>query len=72
MTKFNGKSSLPRLYMHPVDALQKSTFNGKIKVSVLKVTAEFGSASVVAMDIAQNTDRNWRSGWLILLPQEYS
>ena len=58
--------------MHPVDALQKSTFNGKIKVSVLKVTAEFGSASVVAMDIAQNTDRNWRSGWLILLPQEYS
>ena len=37
-----------------------------------KITAAFGSASGVAIDIAQYADRNWRSAWLILSPQEYS
>ena len=50
----------------------KSTFNGKIKVSVRKITAAFRSASGVAMDIAQYADRNWRFSWLNLLPQEKS
>ena len=50
----------------------KSAFNGKIKVSVRKITAAFGSASGVAMDIAQYADRNWRFAWFILSPQEYS
>ena len=59
-------------YIHPIDAFSKSTFNGKIKVSVRIMTAAFGSASGVAMDMAQYTDRNWRSAWLILSPQEYS
>ena len=66
------KCFLPRLYIHPIDALPKSTFNGKIKISVPKITAAFGSASGVAIDIAQYADRNWRSAWLILSPQEYS
>ena len=72
MIEFSRKRFLPRLYMHPVDALPKSTFNGKINVSVRKITAAFGSASGVAMDIAQYVDRNRRSAWLILSPQEYS
>ena len=60
------------LYKHPIDVLPKSTFNGKIKVSVQKVTAAFGSASGLAINVAQYADRNWRSVWLILSPQEYS
>ena len=72
MIKFSGKRFLSRLYIHPIDALPKSTFNGKIKISVPKITAAFGSASGVAIDIAQYADRNWRSAWLILSPQEYS
>ena len=67
--EFSGKLLL---YKHPIDALPKSTFNGKIKVSVQKVTAAFGSASGLAINIAQYADRNWRSVWLILSPQEYS
>ena len=72
MIEFIGKHFLPRLYIHSIDALPKSTFNGKIKVTVQKITAAFGSASGIRMDIAQYADRNWRSAWLILLPQEYS
>ena len=72
MIEFSGKHFLPRLYIHSIDALPKSTFNGKIKVTVQKITAAFGSASGIRMDIAQYADRNWRSAWLILLPQEYS
>ena len=72
MIEFSGKRFLSRLYIHPIDALPKSTFNGKIKISVPKITAAFGSASDVAIDIAQYADRNWRSAWLILSPQEYS
>ena len=68
MIEFSGKRFLPRLYIHPIDPLPKSTFNGKIKVSVRKITAAFGYASGVAMDIAQYADRYWRSAWLILLP----
>ena len=45
---------------------------GKIKVIVRKITAAFGSASGVAMDIAQYADRNWRSAWFIFLPQVFS
>ena len=72
MIEFSRKFVLPRLYIRPIDALPKSTFNGKIKVNARKITATFGSASGVAMDIVQYADRNWRSAWLILLPQEYS
>ena len=72
MIEFSGKRFLPRLYIRPIDALSKSIFNGKIKVSVRKITAAFGSASGTAMDSAQYADRNWRSAWLILSPQEYS
>ena len=61
MIEFNGKRFLSRLYIHPIDAFQKSTFNGKIKISVRKITAAFESASGVAMDISQYADRNWRS-----------
>ena len=43
-----------------------------LKVVVRKITPVFGSASGVAMDIAQYADRNWRFSWLILLPQEKS
>ena len=72
MIEFSRKFFLPRLYIRPIDALPKSTFNGKIKVNARKITATFGSASGVAMDIVQYADRNWRSAWLILLPQDYS
>ena len=72
MIEFSRKFFLSRLYIRPIDALPKSTFNGKIKVNARKITATFGSASGVAMDIVQYADRNWRSAWLILLPQEYS
>ena len=68
MIKFSGKRFLPRLYIDPIDALPRSTFNGKTKVSMRKITAAFGSASGVAMDIAQYAGRNWRSAWLILSP----
>ena len=68
MIKFSGKRFLPRLYIHPIDAPLKSTFNGKIKVSVRKITAACGCVSGVAMDIDQYTNRNWRSAWLILSP----
>ena len=54
--EFSGKRFLPRLWIHPVDALPKSTFNGKMKVSWQKITAAFGSASGVAMDVAQYAD----------------
>ena len=66
MIKFSGKRFLPRLYIHPIDALPKSTFNGKIKVSVRKITAACECVSGVAMDIDQYTNRNWRSASLIL------
>ena len=72
MIEFSGKRFLRRLYIHPIDALPKSNFNGKLKVIVRKITAAFGSASGVVMDIAQYANRSWRSAWLILSPQEYS
>ena len=43
-----------------------------LKVIVRKIAAAFGSASGVAMDIAQYANRNWRSALLILSPQECS
>ena len=43
-----------------------------LKVIVRKIATAFGSASGVAMDIAQYADRNWRSALLILSPQECS
>ena len=52
--------------------LRSQPLMGKIKVIVRKITAAFGSASGVAMDIAQYADKNWRSAWLIISPQEYS
>ena len=58
MIEFSGKRFLLRLYIHPTDALPKPTFNGKIKFRAHKITAGFGSASGVAMDIAQYADRN--------------
>ena len=70
--EISGKHFLPRLYINPIDALPKSTFNGKIKVTVQKITAAFGSASGIAMDITQYADRNWRPAWLILSLEEYS
>ena len=70
--EISGKQFLPRLYINPIDALPKSTFNGKIKVTVQKITAAFGSASGIAMDITQYADRNWRPAWLILSLEEYS
>ena len=72
MIEFSGKHFLSRLYIHPINPLPKSTFNGKIKVVVWKITPVFGSASGVAMDIAQYADRNWRSAWFIFLPQVFS
>ena len=72
MIEFSGNRFLPRIYIHPIDALPKSTFNGKIKVSVQNIAAAFGSAIGVALDIALNADKNWRSACLILSPQEYS
>ena len=72
MIEFSGKRFLPRLYIHPINPLPKSTFNGKIKFVVRKITPVFGSASGVAMDIAQYADRNWRSAWFIFLPQVFS
>ena len=65
MIEFSGKRFLPRLYIHPIDALPKSTFHGKIKVNVRKIIAAFVSASGVAMDIAEYADRKWRSVWLV-------
>ena len=49
-----------------------SAFNGKIKVTVRKITAAFGSASDLTIDIAQYADRNWRPAWLFPSRQEYS
>ena len=72
MIEFGGKPFLPRLCVHLINALPKSIFIGKIKVTVRKITAGFRSASGVAVDIAQCADRNWRSAWLIISPQEYS
>ena len=71
MIEFSGKRFLPRLYIRPIDALSKSIFNGKIKVSVRKITAAFGSASDLTIDIAQYADRNWRPAWLFPSRQEY-
>ena len=72
MIEVSGKRFLPRLYTYLIDAFPKSTFNRKIKVGVRKITAAFGSASGVAMDIVLYADRSWRSAWLILSPKEYS
>ena len=72
MIEFSRKRFLRRLYIHLIDALPKSNFYGKLKVIVRKITAAFGSASGVVMDIAQYANRSWRSAWLILSPQEYS
>ena len=72
MMEFSGKRFLPRLDIHPIDTLPKPIFNGKSKVSVQKITTAFGSASGVAVDIAQYADSNWRSDWLILSSQEHS
>ena len=72
MIEFIGKRFLRRLYIHRINTFPKSTFNGKIKVSVQKIAPAFGSTSGAAMDIAQYVDKNWRSAWLNLSSQEYS
>ena len=48
MIEYSGKRFHSRLYIHPIDALPRSTFNGKVKVTVRKMAAAFGSASGVA------------------------
>ena len=45
MIKFREKRFLPRLYIHPIDALPKSTFNGKVKVGVRKTTLDLEQLS---------------------------
>ena len=45
MIEFREKRFLPRLYIHPIDALPKSTFNGKVKVGVRKTTLDLEQLS---------------------------
>ena len=69
------KSLLPRVYItftHEVLGKLPS-WNGKIKVSVRKITQMFGRFSGVALSLSGIIDaHNWRSAWLILNPEEHS
>lgn len=53
MIESSPKPLLPCIYLHTVNVAPKSTFNGKMKVSVRKVIAPFGLASGVVTKIAQ-------------------
>ena len=59
---------LPCIYTKPDDDIKKS-FNGKIKVSVRKLLKSFGQGSGLIMRVAELIgNKNWKSAWLILLP----
>ena len=62
----------PCIYIKPDDDIKKS-FNGKTKVRVRKLFKSLGQRSWLIMQVAELfRNKNWRSAWLILLPDRNS
>ena len=63
---------LPYIYAKPDDDIKKS-FNGKIKVSARKLLKSFGQRRGLIMRVVMLIgNKNWKSAWLILLPDRNS
>ena len=73
MVKRIGEKLLPRIYIREDDAVKKSSFNGKFKVSVHKLIKLFGQGSGLIKRVAELIrDKHWKSAWLILMPDKCS
>ena len=63
---------LPCIYIKRDDDIKKS-FNGKIKLSVRVLFKSFGQGSGLIMHVAELIGKkNWKSAWLLLLPDRNS
>ena len=63
---------LPYTYIEPGDDIKKS-FNGKIKVSVPNLLKSVGQENGLIMHVEKLIgNKNWKSPWLILLPDRNS
>ena len=72
MVKRIGEKLLPRIYIRD-DAVKKSSFNGKFKVSVRKLIKLFGRGSGLIKRVAELIrDKHWKSAWLISMPDKCS
>ena len=68
MVKRIGEKLLRRIYIREDDAVKKSSFNGKFKVSVRKLIKLFGQGSGLIKHVAELIrDKHWKSAWLILM-----
>ena len=73
MVKRIGEKLLPRIYIREDDAVKKSSFNGKFKVSVRKLIKLFGQGSGLIKRVAELIrHKHWKSAWLILMPDKCS
>ena len=72
--KEKGKQLLPRIYISDdKDIRENSSYNGKIKVSVRKMSILYGKTSGLALKIsAIINDKKWKSAWLVLMPDKES
>ena len=63
---------LPCIYIKPDGNIKKS-LNGKVKVIVRKLLKSFVQRSELIMRVAEMiVNKNWKSAWLILLPDRNS
>ena len=68
------KQDVPRVHIKDDKVLKNSsTYGGKIKVSVRKLLKTYVRESGIALNISEIINhKNWKSAWLILLPDKYS
>ena len=67
-----GEMLLPCIFIKPDDNIKKS-FNGKIKVIVRKLLKSFVQERELIMRVSELIDnKNWKSAYLILLPNRNS
>ena len=52
IVEYSRMSVFPRICLHPINVVPKTTFNGKIKARVRKITAALGLTSGLVTEIA--------------------
>ena len=72
LIKNTGRYLLPKLCINPNDFLLETSYSGKIKFSVRKITSTFGLTSGVDQQISEHVEKKWKSAWLILSSEKYS
>ena len=72
LIKNTGRHLLPKVYINPNDFLSESSYSGKTKVSVQKITLTFGLSRGVVSQISEHDGKKWKSVSLLLSSEKYS